>query len=151
MNPCSIEGCDRPARAKQFCNTHYYRWRRCGDPMPDVPIGEVPPRNKQDTCTIDDCKKPATAKQMCSMHYNRWRRHGDPRNGGFFKIPPLDGECFTCIDIGWLTDFSEPVEHIAQRCGFTRGKNPVEAMRRHLRAHNRTDILDKLSGRYTDG
>lgn len=29
---CSIEGCDQPARARGWCNCHYQRWQRLGDP-----------------------------------------------------------------------------------------------------------------------
>lgn len=29
---CSVEGCDRPRRARGWCTKHYSRWRRWGDP-----------------------------------------------------------------------------------------------------------------------
>lgn len=29
---CSIEGCDKPMRARTWCMTHYDRWRAHGDP-----------------------------------------------------------------------------------------------------------------------
>jgi hypothetical protein len=28
---CSVEGCDRPAKARGWCGTHYSRWQRHGD------------------------------------------------------------------------------------------------------------------------
>lgn len=30
---CSIDGCERPHRAHTFCNRHYLRWKRHGDPL----------------------------------------------------------------------------------------------------------------------
>lgn len=35
MKPCVIEGCQKPARtrAADWCEKHYYRWRRHGDPL----------------------------------------------------------------------------------------------------------------------
>jgi hypothetical protein len=30
---CSIEGCENKARVRGFCNTHYTRWRRHGNPL----------------------------------------------------------------------------------------------------------------------
>ena len=30
---CSVEGCDRPAGTRGWCNKHYTRWRRHGDPV----------------------------------------------------------------------------------------------------------------------
>ena len=32
MSVCSIPGCGKPARARGWCNTHWRRWRRHGDP-----------------------------------------------------------------------------------------------------------------------
>jgi hypothetical protein len=36
---CSIPGCDKSAAARGWCKTHYYRWKRNGDPL----AGRVPP------------------------------------------------------------------------------------------------------------
>lgn len=33
MGPCSIEGCPNPYRSHGWCQTHYERWRKYGDPM----------------------------------------------------------------------------------------------------------------------
>ena len=30
--PCSVEGCDTPAKYRGWCESHYNRWRRHGDP-----------------------------------------------------------------------------------------------------------------------
>ncbi len=30
---CLIDGCDRPAATRGWCNGHYIRWRRSGDPF----------------------------------------------------------------------------------------------------------------------
>ena len=30
---CSIEGCDKPIKARGWCENHYYRWKRHGDPL----------------------------------------------------------------------------------------------------------------------
>ncbi len=35
VNACSIEGCDRPFKARGWCNLHWYRWYRSGDPQVD--------------------------------------------------------------------------------------------------------------------
>lgn len=35
---CSIRGCDRPSRKRGWCEFHYNRWRRSGDPE------KLPPR-----------------------------------------------------------------------------------------------------------
>lgn len=71
---CNIDGCTRPTRSPRadWCNTHYFRWYRNGDPnrllMAERPV----------TCTSDGCDKPRTRRLYCRMHEERVRRHGDP-------------------------------------------------------------------------
>jgi hypothetical protein len=36
---CAVEGCDRPRRARGWCEFHYRRWYRNGDPLVALPIG----------------------------------------------------------------------------------------------------------------
>lgn len=36
MAICSIEGCNKPHLARGWCEAHYNRWRRNGDPLLDV-------------------------------------------------------------------------------------------------------------------
>ena len=31
--PCVIDGCENPQNARGWCYTHYYRWKRHGNPM----------------------------------------------------------------------------------------------------------------------
>lgn len=33
---CSIDGCEKPSRARGWCNRHWMRWRRHGDPEANV-------------------------------------------------------------------------------------------------------------------
>lgn len=35
---CSVEDCVRPHYAHNFCNPHWSRWRKYGDPLADRPI-----------------------------------------------------------------------------------------------------------------
>lgn len=40
---CAIEGCVLPVKSRGWCNTHYLRWYRLGNPLADVkPIGLDP-------------------------------------------------------------------------------------------------------------
>lgn len=34
---CSIDGCEQPARGHGWCNAHWTRWRRHGDPLAGGP------------------------------------------------------------------------------------------------------------------
>jgi hypothetical protein len=39
---CTVNGCDRPARTRGYCDGHYRRWRDCGDVYAEVPLGAAP-------------------------------------------------------------------------------------------------------------
>jgi hypothetical protein len=38
MASCAIPGCGQGIRARGWCNTHYRRWQRHGDPGADIPV-----------------------------------------------------------------------------------------------------------------
>lgn len=71
---CHIEGCDRARYGRQrWCEAHYRRWRRHGDPVGGRrPDGSAPP-----VCAVDACDKPVDAQGWCHGHHQRWLRHGD--------------------------------------------------------------------------
>lgn len=54
MSTCSIDGCDRPHRARSWCNNHYHVWLRNGDPLHVVTEEErfLSKVNKTDSCWI---------------------------------------------------------------------------------------------------
>lgn len=40
---CSVGGCQNARAVKGYCHAHYYRVKKHGDPLADVPIGSKPP------------------------------------------------------------------------------------------------------------
>ena len=74
---CSIDGCTGEKRVRGWCDKHYRRWLRTGDPTALVRI----PR-KGTTCSVNGCEREADASRgWCNPHYLRWMRHGDPEAG----------------------------------------------------------------------
>jgi hypothetical protein len=71
---CSVEGCDRIARARGWCKIHWQRWSRTGST--DVRPQRIPPKPQ---CSIEGCDEPVEGHGWCNKHYLRWRRHGDPQ------------------------------------------------------------------------
>lgn len=67
---CTITGCRKPRVARGWCEGHYRRWRRHGDPLGG--------RHFQTGCEFDGCTRAHWSKGLCVMHYQRARRHGDP-------------------------------------------------------------------------
>lgn len=77
---CSVDGCDRPHKSKGYCEPHYQRWSRAGDPQADLPIGTR--RRDAGECKVDGCDRPRLSREWCGAHYQRWQMHGDPLGGG---------------------------------------------------------------------
>lgn len=77
---CSIDGCDSPVRARGWCDTHYSRYRRHGDPLYVTRRGRV--RAAPTPCMIDGCKQMSLMRSLCRKHYDRWHKHGDPLHVG---------------------------------------------------------------------
>ena len=76
--PCSVDGCDRTRYARGFCELHYQRWYRKGDPL----IGPVP----AGACSIDGCERQSEALGYCPLHYRRYKKWGDPHYVKFVLV-----------------------------------------------------------------
>lgn len=67
-----------------WCNGHYQRWRRTGDPV--KPASSWTPAE----CSIPGCPRTAWARGWCGAHYRRWSTTGDPLG----STRPTDEERF---------------------------------------------------------
>lgn len=71
IKSCTVDGCQRPLRARGYCANHWALWRRNGKP-------EKQHRHTYETCTVDKCdQKPrSSTSPYCEKHYYRLRRTG---------------------------------------------------------------------------
>ena len=74
---CSVDGCDRRHEGHGFCTLHLGRWKKWGDPRPDLPSRQSDAHLNR-TCGVDECSDRPYAKGYCRKHYNRFKRYGDP-------------------------------------------------------------------------
>lgn len=74
MKKCLVENCNNLTKRHLYCDRHYKRWKRHGDP--NIILTKL-----DKICIV--CKNMAaknlkTNFPLCHKHYGRWRRHGDP-------------------------------------------------------------------------
>jgi len=68
---CSVAECERKHASKGFCDKHYRRWKKAGDPT-------VTLRTPRGACSIEGCDQAHNARGYCPAHYQAWLR----ANGG---------------------------------------------------------------------
>ena len=69
MDICSIDGCESRVHARGYCDKHYLRFKRHGDPNWMF---------VKKTCSIDGCDGPVYGHGWCQLHYQHWYRNGNP-------------------------------------------------------------------------
>jgi len=69
---CSVDGCERTRAAHGFCQMHYQKWKRYGDPLRVVrPYGSERPHKR---CAERGCLREAKVRGRCQKHYRKqWR------------------------------------------------------------------------------
>lgn len=77
MTTCSVDGCETPATSRGWCNKHYTRWQRWGDPT----IIKRAKKSPHSTCTVDGCNKPHKSLGYCAAHHKKFSIYGDPLGG----------------------------------------------------------------------
>jgi len=65
---CDVGGCDLPRVKRIWCNKHYRRWLRCGDPTKT---------KHRKFCDVDGCGEPHYGRGYCIKHMARLSRNGD--------------------------------------------------------------------------
>lgn len=84
MRECQVEGCDRSAITRGFCEMHYRRVLKTGKPGPPGPLRE------RGVCRVEGCGEPVDAKDLCHGHYQRLQR------GNQVVDTPLRGTLDSC-------------------------------------------------------
>ena len=75
QDTCLVSDCARETISGPYCNSHYLRFRRYGDPLGGGPFRE---RRGRIPCSIDGCPRIQVARGWCQLHWMRWQSTGDP-------------------------------------------------------------------------
>lgn len=95
VEPCAVEGCCEVIKAREWCKTHYDRWRKKGSPTARL-RGEVRdgkricPTCGTDTPIADWYVTPAGRFTKCRECFAEWNR-----NRGHSRRAPAEGPRFT--------------------------------------------------------
>lgn len=76
---CKIEGCDKPRAGRGWCDMHWKRWKKHGDPLVTSPRGG---HNRKGPCSIPGCDRKYHSRGYCSYHRYRDEKYGDPLHAG---------------------------------------------------------------------
>ena len=71
MKICTVNECNKEAKALGYCRKHYERFKAHGDTADR-------PRPRRKSCTFQGCLDDAKARGYCTKHYERFKKHGDP-------------------------------------------------------------------------
>lgn len=66
--PCQVPDCERDHSTRGYCEMHYRRVLKKGDPGPPGPL------RHRGTCRIEDCDEEVDARGLCHGHYQRVSR-----------------------------------------------------------------------------
>lgn len=70
MNTCQVDECGRKVFGHGFCNMHYKRWKKTGDPGPSQTL-------RRDACSVDGCPEPHCGLGLCNTHLTRFKASGE--------------------------------------------------------------------------
>lgn len=91
---CDVEGCMRVVTTLGFCEPHYRRWLKHGDPLWGIEPKPKPVRTLPVArCAVKGCEKPASVKVYCWGHYRKWQKYGDPL---YVRVPAPPDPCILC-------------------------------------------------------
>lgn len=69
---CEVAECDNDKSHSKYCNKHYIRFYRHGNPNIRTKVAKGEWENVK--CSVDDCDRNVRCKGICSMHYSRDQR-----------------------------------------------------------------------------
>jgi hypothetical protein len=69
MQSCSIENCENKYKAKGFCQKHYRKNKKYGNPLA---------KKEKQSCSIENCENKYAGKGFCQKHYDNNKKYGNP-------------------------------------------------------------------------
>jgi hypothetical protein len=141
---CSVEGCERPHRARGYCAMHYVRVMKTGEPGSVNPAPGRRCRVNDPVCSVEDCGKPSRALGLCTSHYAKLRAYGDPTG------TPTPRVKATCSVSGCVNPHAAKGYCAAHYSSWRKYGDPLAAMPRAARDYDDQGtpcVVEGCSGR----
>lgn len=74
---CSVEHCSGPTHTRGYCQPHYNRKHRTGDPLSvseKIELGLIAEPERR--CSVEGCTRDKRVKGMCNRHYGNLSNYG---------------------------------------------------------------------------
>lgn len=89
---CSVDGCDREAITRGWCDMHYRCWQAHGDPLTVRRAGHQTGPIRRAPCRVDGCELTSRTMsgpwaKLCATHERRAREFGDPGPAHVPRVP----------------------------------------------------------------
>lgn len=118
---CKLSTCERPLASKGFCDLHYRRWRRYGDPRESIPVPKR--QSRKGECSVDGCGSPIQAVRMCSRHHQRNFKYGNPLGGNpalpAMEVTEMGRRCRKCrrdLPPSAFYEVANATKHVCKEC-----------------------------------
>lgn len=139
---CSLPDCERPYRSKGFCQAHYMRLLKYGNPLEGTPLRA---KAAGRLCSVTGCDAPVRCSSLCRIHYDRVRYSGRletqttedrfwrkvNKSGGIPTGPfrPVIGECWVWVGAlnkaGYGNFYLDQAYTNAHRVSYTWALGPI--------------------------
>lgn len=91
MAGCIVPDCQHTHWGRGYCQGHYARVLRHGDPQAGKPLQVKHPLGA--ACAVESCPNKPHAHNLCVSHLSRLRTHGDVLAGVPLAVARYDGMC----------------------------------------------------------
>lgn len=74
---CLVDGCSEKIIALGYCEKHYRRFKKYGDPL----VLTKRKYKSDDLCLVEGCKNKPYGNYLCEKHYKKQKKYGSPIAG----------------------------------------------------------------------
>lgn len=136
---CSVQNCLRNKRARGWCNLHYKRWKRNGDPNTTVRRSADHSPGQMNFCSTEGCDRLVNAEGLCFHHRNGTARRVLTDSG--YRVLRSPDDVFKFVDVGDCWQWTGSCDKD--------GYGKFRFNNRHFRAHR--FVWELLVGPIPDG